>query len=173
MAYALRGSRGTDINRRNALSLAEHALTIGAHRTIVTEAADTAGPLDQVTPEERAAALLRISRRLESLIDQLHALRARAGDTASAWAAEDVHALAATALLPGDGGRMLPLPIADYRRDFASRGASVVVAHTFPDGLSKTAGAGVFSCVVCSKVARTLQGVLRRDCSRAVASEAR
>jgi UDP-N-acetylmuramoyl-L-alanyl-D-glutamate--2,6-diaminopimelate ligase len=56
VAYAVRGSRGTDINRRNALSLAEHALTMGAHRTIVTEAADTAGPLDQVTDEERAAA---------------------------------------------------------------------------------------------------------------------
>ncbi|HEX6322431.1 MAG TPA: Mur ligase family protein, partial [Vicinamibacterales bacterium] len=56
VAYALRGSRGADINRRNALSLAEHALTIGAHRTIVTEAADTAGPLDQVTDDERAAA---------------------------------------------------------------------------------------------------------------------
>lgn len=56
VAYALRGSRGTDINRRNALSIAEHALTIGAHQTIVTEAADTAGALDRVAPEERAAA---------------------------------------------------------------------------------------------------------------------
>lgn len=56
VACALRGSRGTDINGRNALSLAEHALTIGAHRTIVTEAAGTAGPLDQVTDDERAAA---------------------------------------------------------------------------------------------------------------------
>ena len=56
VAYALRGSRGSDINRRNALSLADHALTLGAHRVIVTEAADTVGPLDRVTPDERDAA---------------------------------------------------------------------------------------------------------------------
>ncbi len=56
VAYALRGSRGADINRRNALSLAEHAQTIGAFRTIVTEAADTAGPLDRVRPDEVEAA---------------------------------------------------------------------------------------------------------------------
>ncbi len=56
VAYALRGSRGADINRRNALSLAEHVQTLGAFRTIVTEAAGTAGPLDQVTDEERRAA---------------------------------------------------------------------------------------------------------------------
>ena len=56
IAYALRGSRGADINRRNALSLAEHALTLGAHRTIVTDAAETAGALDRVTSDEREAA---------------------------------------------------------------------------------------------------------------------
>jgi UDP-N-acetylmuramoyl-L-alanyl-D-glutamate--2,6-diaminopimelate ligase len=56
VAYALRGSRGADINRRNALSLAEHAQTIGAHRVIVTEAADTAGALDRVQPDEAGAA---------------------------------------------------------------------------------------------------------------------
>ena len=56
VAYALRGSRGADINRRNALSLAEHALTLGAYRTIVTEASDTAGALDRVQPDEADAA---------------------------------------------------------------------------------------------------------------------
>lgn len=56
VAYALRGSRGADINRRNALSLAEHVQALGAHRTIVTEAADTAGRLDRVTDDEREAA---------------------------------------------------------------------------------------------------------------------
>jgi UDP-N-acetylmuramoyl-L-alanyl-D-glutamate--2,6-diaminopimelate ligase len=56
VAYALRGSRGPDINRRNALSLAEHAAALGAHRTIVTEAAETVGPLDRVTSDEREAA---------------------------------------------------------------------------------------------------------------------
>lgn len=56
VAYALRGSRGADINRRNALALAEYVQGLGVHRTIVTEAADTAGPLDRVTDEEREAA---------------------------------------------------------------------------------------------------------------------
>ena len=56
VAYALRGSRGADINRRNALSLAEHVQAIGAARTVITEAADTAGRLNQVTPDERQAA---------------------------------------------------------------------------------------------------------------------
>ena len=56
IAYALRGSRGADINYRNALSLAEHAQSLGAFRTIVTEAADTAGALDQVRANEAEAA---------------------------------------------------------------------------------------------------------------------
>ena len=56
VAYALRGSRGPDINRRNALSLAEHVQAIDAHRLIVTEAADTSGPLDRVRNDERDAA---------------------------------------------------------------------------------------------------------------------
>ncbi|MEX2271555.1 MAG: Mur ligase family protein [Vicinamibacterales bacterium] len=56
VACALRGSRGADINRRNALSLAEHAQALRVSRTVVTEAADTAGDLNRVTPDERAAA---------------------------------------------------------------------------------------------------------------------
>ena len=56
VAYALRGSRGAEINHRNGLSLAEHSQAIGAHRTIVTEAVDTAGPLDRVLPGEAEAA---------------------------------------------------------------------------------------------------------------------
>ena len=56
VAYALRGSRGEEINHRNAVSLAEHAQALGAYRTIVTEAADTAGALDRVRPDEAAAA---------------------------------------------------------------------------------------------------------------------
>lgn len=56
VAYALRGSRGADINRRNALSLAEHVQALRADRVVVTEAADTAGPRDQVTGAERDAA---------------------------------------------------------------------------------------------------------------------
>lgn len=56
VCYALRGSRGADINRRNALSLAEHVQALRTHRLIVTEAAETSRPLDRVTDEERAAA---------------------------------------------------------------------------------------------------------------------
>lgn len=57
VAYALRGSRGADINRRNALALAEHSQAIRASRVIVTEASDTVDPLNQVTEDERAAAM--------------------------------------------------------------------------------------------------------------------
>jgi UDP-N-acetylmuramoyl-L-alanyl-D-glutamate--2,6-diaminopimelate ligase len=57
VAYALRGSRGADINRRNALALADHVLSLRAARTVVTEAADTAGGLNRVMPDERTAAL--------------------------------------------------------------------------------------------------------------------
>jgi UDP-N-acetylmuramoyl-L-alanyl-D-glutamate--2,6-diaminopimelate ligase len=52
VAYAIRGSRGADINRRNAEALAE--LT-SAHRIdalIVTAALDTAGGTDRATPAE-------------------------------------------------------------------------------------------------------------------------
>lgn len=56
VAYALRGSRGADINRRNAVSLADHAQTTGAARVVVTEAADTARALDAVQPDEADAA---------------------------------------------------------------------------------------------------------------------
>lgn len=56
VAYALRGSRGPDINRRNAISLAEHAQTLGAARVVVTEAADTTRALDAVTADEADAA---------------------------------------------------------------------------------------------------------------------
>ena len=55
VAYALRGSRGAEINSRNAVSLAEHAQTIGASRLIVTEAADTVRALDAVQPDEADA----------------------------------------------------------------------------------------------------------------------
>ena len=56
VAYALRGSRGAEINSRNAVSLADHAQTLGAARVVVTEAADTARSLDAVQPDEADAA---------------------------------------------------------------------------------------------------------------------
>jgi UDP-N-acetylmuramoyl-L-alanyl-D-glutamate--2,6-diaminopimelate ligase len=60
--YAVRGSRGPDINRRNALSLAE--LTAhGVDTLIVTASADTAGAPDRVTPEEADAAKQSLQKR--------------------------------------------------------------------------------------------------------------
>ena len=56
VAYALRGSRGAEVNLRNAVALADHAQTIGAARLVITEAADTARALDAVQPAEAAAA---------------------------------------------------------------------------------------------------------------------
>lgn len=56
VAYALRGSRGADINRRNAISLADHVQTLGAARLVVTEAADTSRDLDAVQGSEVDAA---------------------------------------------------------------------------------------------------------------------
>ena len=56
VAYALRGSRGSEINSRNAVSLADHAQTLGAARVVVTEASDTARSLDAVQPDEADAA---------------------------------------------------------------------------------------------------------------------
>lgn len=46
------------------------------------------------------------------------------------------------ALLTADGSPMLPFTIAEYEKQFASSTA-VVVARTFPEGLSALAGAGV------------------------------
>lgn len=43
VVYAIRGSRGVDINRRNALSLADLAAEHGVDQLIVTAAADVAG----------------------------------------------------------------------------------------------------------------------------------
>jgi UDP-N-acetylmuramoyl-L-alanyl-D-glutamate--2,6-diaminopimelate ligase len=55
VAYAVRGSRGTDINRRNAAALAGLAGSRPIHRLIVTAADDTAGTNDRVTIEEADA----------------------------------------------------------------------------------------------------------------------
>lgn len=52
VVYALRGSRGTDVNRRNAIALAGLAVQHGVARLILTASADVAGPHDRTTPEE-------------------------------------------------------------------------------------------------------------------------
>lgn len=56
VAYALRGSRGAEINGRNAVALSDHVQTLGASRVVVTEAADTCRALDAVQPDEADAA---------------------------------------------------------------------------------------------------------------------
>jgi UDP-N-acetylmuramoyl-L-alanyl-D-glutamate--2,6-diaminopimelate ligase len=61
--YAIRGSRGVDINRRNALALADLSLVHGIDPLIVTASVDAAGPHDRVRDDERDAALDAISSR--------------------------------------------------------------------------------------------------------------
>ena len=55
VVYAVRGSRGADINRRNALALADLTALHGFGTLIVTAASDAAGPADVVTPAETDA----------------------------------------------------------------------------------------------------------------------
>jgi UDP-N-acetylmuramoyl-L-alanyl-D-glutamate--2,6-diaminopimelate ligase len=52
VVYALRGSRGVDINRRNARVLADLAAEHGVASLVVTAAADVAGPPDTATSDE-------------------------------------------------------------------------------------------------------------------------
>jgi UDP-N-acetylmuramoyl-L-alanyl-D-glutamate--2,6-diaminopimelate ligase len=56
VAYAIRGNRGADINRRNATTLARLTALHGASGVFLTAAADVAGPYDRATTEEIAAA---------------------------------------------------------------------------------------------------------------------
>ena len=55
--YAIRGSRGVDINRRNALALADLSILHGIDPLIVTASDDVAGPHDRVSEDERETAL--------------------------------------------------------------------------------------------------------------------
>jgi UDP-N-acetylmuramoyl-L-alanyl-D-glutamate--2,6-diaminopimelate ligase len=50
--YAVRGRRGADINRRNAIALADLCHLHGIEPLIVTAAADRVGPADTATAEE-------------------------------------------------------------------------------------------------------------------------
>jgi UDP-N-acetylmuramoyl-L-alanyl-D-glutamate--2,6-diaminopimelate ligase len=52
VAYAVRGNRGVDVNRRNARALADLAALHRADRLIVTASADRAGEHDRATPDE-------------------------------------------------------------------------------------------------------------------------
>jgi UDP-N-acetylmuramoyl-L-alanyl-D-glutamate--2,6-diaminopimelate ligase len=52
VVYALRGRRGTEINRQNAAALADLSFLYGADSLIVTSAADQAGPADEALPIE-------------------------------------------------------------------------------------------------------------------------
>jgi UDP-N-acetylmuramoyl-L-alanyl-D-glutamate--2,6-diaminopimelate ligase len=73
--YAIRGSRGVDVNRRNLEALAELASLHLVHPLIVTASAGATGPHDVVTDEERDAALDAIASRgqecvFEARLDQ-------------------------------------------------------------------------------------------------------
>jgi UDP-N-acetylmuramoyl-L-alanyl-D-glutamate--2,6-diaminopimelate ligase len=52
VAYAVRGSRGRDVNRRNALALADLAIAARAPAVVVTASADVTGPADTASAEE-------------------------------------------------------------------------------------------------------------------------
>ena len=52
VVYAIRGRRGPDINRRNAVALADLCFLHGVEPLIVTPASDSVGPLDMATAEE-------------------------------------------------------------------------------------------------------------------------
>jgi UDP-N-acetylmuramoyl-L-alanyl-D-glutamate--2,6-diaminopimelate ligase len=56
ICYAVRGHRGADINRRNALALADLASLQNAEALIVTAASDVTGPNDIASPVEIDAA---------------------------------------------------------------------------------------------------------------------
>jgi UDP-N-acetylmuramoyl-L-alanyl-D-glutamate--2,6-diaminopimelate ligase len=52
VVYAIRGRRGTEINRRNAASLADLSFLHGVEPLVVTSASDCVGPLDMPTADE-------------------------------------------------------------------------------------------------------------------------
>jgi UDP-N-acetylmuramoyl-L-alanyl-D-glutamate--2,6-diaminopimelate ligase len=52
VVYAVRGRRGPDINRRNAVSLADLCFLHGVEPLIVTSSSDRVGPTDMATAEE-------------------------------------------------------------------------------------------------------------------------
>jgi UDP-N-acetylmuramoyl-L-alanyl-D-glutamate--2,6-diaminopimelate ligase len=52
IAWAIRGSRGADVNRRNALALADFAALHEAQGLVVTSAEDLTAPKDAVTSDE-------------------------------------------------------------------------------------------------------------------------
>jgi UDP-N-acetylmuramoyl-L-alanyl-D-glutamate--2,6-diaminopimelate ligase len=56
VASAVRGNRGADINRRNALALADLALLLRASRVVLTASDDVVAPVDRPTAEEIDAA---------------------------------------------------------------------------------------------------------------------
>ena len=77
VVYAARGRRGVEINRQNALAIADLCSIHGAEPLIVTSSADVTGPADMVLPQEMDAtrqALVARGRRFvwhEALADAL------------------------------------------------------------------------------------------------------
>lgn len=88
IAYAVRGRRGVDVNRRNALALADLAALHGAEAVIVTAASDVVGPADMPMAAEIDASRNAFAQRGRSIVwrDALSdamrttAERTRAGD---------------------------------------------------------------------------------------------
>lgn len=74
VVYAIRGSRGVDVNRRNALALSGLAAAHGVARLIVTASADVAGPHDRATEEEIDATRQAFTEQRQSIawFDALH-----------------------------------------------------------------------------------------------------
>jgi UDP-N-acetylmuramoyl-L-alanyl-D-glutamate--2,6-diaminopimelate ligase len=56
VVYAVRGNRGVDINRRNALAIADLCREFAVDRLVVTAAGDAVTALDRVSAEEAEAA---------------------------------------------------------------------------------------------------------------------
>jgi UDP-N-acetylmuramoyl-L-alanyl-D-glutamate--2,6-diaminopimelate ligase len=83
VVYAVRGRRGPDINRQNAVALADLCSLHGVETLIVTSSADRVGPMDMATAEEvdvARQALVARGRRFawhDALGDALRDARAR------------------------------------------------------------------------------------------------
>jgi UDP-N-acetylmuramoyl-L-alanyl-D-glutamate--2,6-diaminopimelate ligase len=93
VVYAIRGSRGADINHRNATALADLAAEHGASRLIVTASSDVAGPHDRAVPEEVAATHAAFASRYQKF-DWCDELETAIGEAMAATGAGDLIVLA-------------------------------------------------------------------------------
>jgi len=68
IVYAIRGSRGVEVNRSIAATLRRWTRSVKPAHLVITRCSDTAGPLDQVKPEEEQA----VRAELEGLDTDIH-----------------------------------------------------------------------------------------------------